>query len=197
MINLLVKILLIGIAITLTIALNDFSPILREEILYIKNDIKLLSMVLIFYVFLLAIPYFPSVEFALVLLLILGFESSFLIYISTVLGLILPFFVGRFFSDKYCRKVENIFAGFNFLKRVNKVSPVLSLIIFLNMPGNIVLGGGGGIGIMYGTLKIITPIKYFVGVSIAALPIFIVGYMSIAIIDFYIIFKNHFWLKLF
>lgn len=185
MCKLFIKLLVVGIAIYLSTTLSKYSSSITEAISYVNNDITLLALILFTYSLLLAIPYIPSAEIAFCLLLVLGSESAYVVYLSTILGLLLPYFFGRYWSEKHNTKIEGVIAGSRFLKRVNTMSPVLSLILLLNMPGNTILGGGGGIAAVYGSFRIISPLEYLLSISIAALPIFLVSYLSTTLTTFF------------
>ena len=47
----------------------------------------------------------------------------------------------------------------------------LALALAINMPGNIVLGGGGGIAMMAGLSRMFDPLPFLLTVLIAVLPI--------------------------
>ena len=185
MYKLLMKLLIIGMAFYLSITLSKHSSSITEAITYVNNNMVLMALILLAYSLLLAIPYIPSAEIAFCLLLVLGIESAYVVYLSTIFGLFLPYCFGRYWSEKHDTQIEGVIAGSRFLKRVNTMSPILSLILLLNMPGNTILGGGGGIAAVYGSFKIISPLEYLLSISIAALPIFLVSHLSTILTIFF------------
>ena len=50
------------------------------------------------------------------------------------------------------------------------VPPIWSVALF-NMPGNSVLGGGGGIALMSGISRVLCPVRFFLTVLVAVSPV--------------------------
>lgn len=151
----------------------------------------------IVYAVVMAIPFVPGVEIGLSLIGMLGPPIVFLVYVSTVAGLSLSFVVGRIISLK---RLINLFDAFQ-LKRAsglvaalepmsreerlaflvskapNRLVPVLLrhryllLAILFNVPGNFLIGGGGGIAMMAGISGLYSTLGFFVTVLIAVSPL--------------------------
>ncbi|NRF62046.1 hypothetical protein [Vibrio coralliilyticus] len=183
MFNLTIKVSIIGIAFYLSYLLSSYSYAAAEVIQNLHSTPQLLLVLLFMYSILLALPYVPSAEIALCILLVLGSQSALIVYMFTILGLSIPYFAGRYFRIKKSIQVDHFIAGSNVLKWASSMSPMLSLSLLLNMPGNSVVGGGGGIGIVYGSSNLLPPLKYILGVSMAALPVFAIGQISTLLID--------------
>lgn len=149
------------------------------------------------YSILLAIPYVPGAEVGLAMMSVLGPAIALLVYVCTVVGLSLSFFVGRMIPiSTLIRFTENI----NFdrtselLKEIeargkqerlaylvnmapNRFLPVLlrfrylTLGIALNIPGNFLIGGGGGIALFAGISRLYSCSGFLITIAIAVAPI--------------------------
>lgn len=138
--------------------------------------IGVLSVLLLAYALLIAVPFMPGIEIGISLLILKGAAIAPFVYLATVLGLLLAFTVGRFLPHGWLR---NILADLR-LKRacalVNRLEPMsreerlahltdrapgwlkpligpwryLLLAALINVPGSAVIGGGGGIAFTAG-----------------------------------------------
>ncbi|WP_438463626.1 hypothetical protein [Marinomonas sp. PE14-40] len=175
MINFLFKSIIILTALYISFIFSQNSESITNLMLKVRENQIIFSAILILYIILLAIPYIPSAEIALCLLIVLGNESSSIIYFSTIIGLMIPFLIGRYFSERKDKKIENFFIHSKILTHIGRFNPVVTLALLINMPGNTLLGGGGGIAMTFGSGKLLSPFKYLLGVLVAALPIFVIG----------------------
>ena len=149
------------------------------------------------YTGLMAIPFVPGAEIGVAVLIILGPKIAVLVYLCTVAALSLSFLVGRlvpertlicFLWDLRFHKASGILAQVEGLDSQNRLSLMLdrspkrliplllryrylALIVAINLPGNIVIGGGGGIALMAGLSRLFSPSGFVVTVAIATLPI--------------------------
>ena len=148
------------------------------------------------YVLLMALPFVPGVEIGLGMMLMFGAPIVPLVYGSTVLALCLSFLIGRLVPQtviigvcdhlrltrtaRLLREVEHLDAGDRpaFLLRAapGRLLPLLlrhrclALVFALNVPGNAVVGGGGGIGLVAGYSRVFTFPAYASAVAIGILP---------------------------
>lgn len=149
------------------------------------------------YIALLAIPFMPGAEIGITMILLLGTKISFLVYVCTVTALIPPYLVGRLIPAKYCAYllgfiglskaqclVERI-APLSAQKRLDylvdnaptRMGPFLvrhrfiALAIVLNIPGNIIIGGGGGIAMIAGMSGLYSLPRYLLTIAVAVAPI--------------------------
>ena len=149
------------------------------------------------YALLLAIPFVPGVEIGLALIGMIGPGIVFLVYVSTIAGLTISFFVGRLMS---LRGLINLFEGLrlaNAARLLSKIEPMdsddrlrflvskapsrfvpillkhrhLALAIAINIPGNIVLGGGGGLTLMAGVSRLFSVPAFLVTIAFATAPV--------------------------
>lgn len=149
------------------------------------------------YVLLLSVPFVPGAEIGLTLLTVFGAPIAPLVYCATVAALMLSYGVGRLVPTqrvvaglhwlRLTRAAEGVarMAPLSHDERIARIlqggSPrlirfatryrYLALILAVNTPGNVVIGGGGGIALMAGMSRLFAPLPYFLAVAIAVAPI--------------------------
>ena len=149
------------------------------------------------YALFIAIPFVPGVEIGLTLITILGPSIAMLVYLSTLAGLILSFIVGRLLSLKTLveflehlrfHKASALLAtiepmnmedrlAFLLSNTPNRIVPFLirhryfALAIVVNVPGNIILGGGGGIALIAGASKLFSLSGFLAAIALAVAPV--------------------------
>ncbi len=158
---------------------------------------RIIMMSMFTYTILMAIPFVPSAEIGFAALMILGPRIAIFVYLTTLIALSLSFVVGRFipekilinfFHDLHLHKLSNLLAEFEGLDSQQRLKMMLTrspkrfvpyllkyrylaLLLAVNMPGNVVIGGGGGIALMAGLSRLFSPSRYFLTIAIAVLPI--------------------------
>jgi hypothetical protein len=154
------------------------------------------------YFALMSIPFMPGAEVGISMILVFGSKISFLVYVCTVAALIPPYLVGRLIPVKQCARLF-AFLGLTKISRLlEQVAPLsadqrlahllnntpsrigpfllrhrfLALALALNLPGNMVIGGGGGIAMLAGMTGFYPVHIYLltVAVAVAPVPLFIV-----------------------
>ena len=159
--------------------------------------ITVLWFAIVVYVLWMAIPFVPGIELGLALMIMLGTRGIVLVYLCTLLSLSLSFIIGRliplhgfarFLGWLHLHKVQDLVLQLeplnseeklNFLLRSapSKVIPFLlkhrylTIAIALNLPGNALIGGGGGIGLITGMSRLYPFPKYILLVSLAITPL--------------------------
>ena len=160
-------------------------------------NLWLLSLLLLTYALLIAIPFVPGVELGLSLLVLQGPAAAPWVWLATVLGLGLAFVGGVLLPP------ERIAAGLRDVRLrraaslVDRVAPLsgpdriallcarlpgwltpialryryLVLALLLNIPGNALIGGGGGIGLIAGLSGIYAPGRTLVTFALAVSPV--------------------------
>ncbi len=149
------------------------------------------------YTLLIAVPFVPGVEIGLALISMLGPAIVFLVYLCTLTGLSVSFVVGRFLplnglinllddlhlhkSSHLLRTIEpmNRQDRLKFLasKAPNRYIPFLigrrylALAVVVNLPGNIVIGGGGGIALMAGASRLYSLPGFIATIALAVSPV--------------------------
>lgn len=149
------------------------------------------------YIIFMAIPFMPAVEIGLSMLVIFGPKISFLVYVSTVVALTLAYLVGRVLPGRLAAKAFGL-VGLtktqNFVDRLARLSPhermallmrdsparllphvlrhrFIALAVLLNVPGNVVIGGGGGIALVAGMTRLFPFPAYLFTVALAVAPV--------------------------
>ena len=168
--------------------------------LFPRHDSMLHTVLLIAaatYILLMAIPFMPGIEIGLAIMMILGSKGALLVYLCTLIALSISYAVGmliplrvvyRFLkwlhlirASELVRKLEHLDqqGRLKFLseKAPRKFAPFLlnhryaTIAVVLNLPGNALIGGGGGIGLIVGMSSIIPFHKYFLILACAVAPI--------------------------
>lgn len=160
-------------------------------------QVWMLVGLLLAYVILIAIPFVPGVEIGLSLLAMQGAWIAPYIYLSTLAGLMLAYAVGewlpyarlhRALQDLRLHKVCRLLEGFQPLTRAQRLAllhdraprwlrPFVSryryllLAALVNLPGNALLGGGGGILFVAGFSRLFTPLGVVITMTLAVMPI--------------------------
>ena len=149
------------------------------------------------YMTLLAIPFMPGAEVGISMILVFGSKICFLVYVCTVAALIPPYLIGRLIPAIYCARAFE-FVGLSKAQRlVERIAPLtaqqrldylldnaptrigpflirhrfVALAIVLNIPGNIIIGGGGGIAMIAGMSGLYSLSRYLATIAIAVAPI--------------------------
>jgi hypothetical protein len=149
------------------------------------------------YALLLSLPFVPGVELGWALMMLLGVEGVIGAYLATLAGLSLSYAVGNripleviarllrwlhlFRAAAWLGRLEPLDAaqGLDLLiaRAPARIVPhllrhrYLALVVAFNLPGNILLGGGGGIGLLAGLSRLFTLPKYLLTVCLAVAPV--------------------------
>ncbi len=175
--------------------------------LYPRHESMLHILLLSFiglYILLMAFPFMPGIEVGLALMVVLGSKGVVLVYASTLLALSISFAIGRVVPcriicaalnwlhfDKASALVAQIEPmtqqqrlDFLYQRAPSRVVPFLlnhrylTIAALLNLPGNALIGGGGGIGLIVGMSKIIPFYRYLLLVAIAIAPVPLIIYLQ-------------------
>ena len=152
---------------------------------------------LIVYTVLIAIPFVPSVEVGWGLMLLLGADLAPLVYLFTVVGLTVSFMGGRlipesrlqtFLEDLSLKKAGRLVEKLKTLDTEQRLSLLLSrapakfipnllrhrylaIAVALNIPGNTVVGGGGGISLAAGMSRLFGSCRFVLTLAVAVAPV--------------------------
>ncbi len=150
----------------------------------------------ILYIVLMATPFLPGIELGLVLMIMLGPKGILVTYVCTLIALTLSYSLGRlipghilvsFLQWLQQARAAALLSDFNttapderlrFLaeRSAKRAIPILMkrrylvLALLLNLPGNALIGGGGGIAMTAGMSRVYSFPRYFLLISIAILP---------------------------
>src|SRR3990167_7575953 len=168
--------------------------------LFPRHEPLMQAMVLGFallYVVLMATPFMPGIEVGLALMFLLGGKGALLIYLCTLAALSISFAVGRSLPPRWLwhmldwlhlhragalvRQLEPLDPAAR-LKLLNDKAPktvapfllehrYLTIAVLLNLPGNALIGGGGGIGLVVGMSRLVPFHGYLTLVACAVAPV--------------------------
>jgi hypothetical protein len=149
------------------------------------------------YILWMAIPFVPGIELGLALMVMLGPQGVVLVYLCTLLSLSLSFALGRLISLKALARFLgwlHLHKARDLMHRLEPLNPqerldallqtapskivpfllehrYLMVAFILNLPGNALIGGGGGIGLIAGMSKLYSFPRYLLVVSLAITPL--------------------------
>jgi len=152
------------------------------------HDPLILGTVLIVYIALIATPFVPGAEIGLFLLALFGAPMAGPVYMATVVALTLSFLVGQSLPrvsllglqrpTEYWSAASQHLLGSeltastpsNWLRHLVRFR-WLALILLINMPGNTLLGGGGGIAMAVGNSRVFTIWTFLFSAAVAVAPV--------------------------
>ena len=158
----------------------------------------------IIYSLLLSLPFVPGVELGVLLMCTFGKEGVVFVYLATVAGLSLAFLIGRLIPQRWidpgltrfgnsrscsdqsdeiekmadCISVSRKYIP-SWLKSYLVKYRYLTIAILVNLPGNYILGGGGGISLACGTSRHISWKGFLVTIIVAVSPVPVLAYLGI------------------
>lgn len=172
---------------------------LRIEIRPSNEDLvhRMIMLAAGLYALLLAIPFVPGMEIGLALIGLLGPPIVLLVYLCTLLGLTMSYLVGRLiplsglaslFEDLNLVRASALLKtiepmnreqrlAFLLNKAPNRFVPFLlrhryiALALVLNVPGNVLIGGGGGIALIAGLSRLYSTLAFLVCIALAVAPV--------------------------
>lgn len=149
------------------------------------------------YIGLLALPFVPGAEIGLAMLTAFGPAIAPLVYTATVAAMMLAFMIGRFlpiaalgqvFGALRMRRAADLIARAAPLSDEERLQLLLdgappriialalrrryiALALAVNIPGNAIIGGGGGIMIMSGMSGLFAPLPTLLTIALAVSPV--------------------------
>ena len=157
----------------------------------------IIIMSLVVYTVLIAIPFVPSVEVGWGLMLLLGADLAPLVYLFTVVGLSASYIVGRRIPESRLQTFLEEFSLTRASQLVGKLKTLgteqrlslllarapakfiptlmrhryLAVAVALNIPGNTVIGGGGGISLVAGMSRLFGFCRFVLTLAVAVAPV--------------------------
>jgi len=151
----------------------------------------------ILYVVLMALPFMPGIEVGLMLMAMLGVGGIVLVYLCTVLALSLSFLAGRLLPPRYVARALGWLRLVRARKLVTALEPLgaeerfrvlaqstpsrivpfllrhryLVLAVLFNLPGNVVIGDGGGIALIAGMSRLFPFPRFVLLICLAITPV--------------------------
>jgi len=198
--SLLRTVLRIGFIVVVVFIVYQLISWVMSEAEAARNGPLMIGLMLVLfcaYIILISIPFVPGIEIALSLMLIHGPEVIIWVYVTTVLGLFLAFLAGQYLSYDYLHSVFrdmrmkracDLLDTIQPLSRDERISFLNSKIpnplrpfliegryaiigVLLNVPGNALIGGGGGIMLIAGLSRVFSTYWMFVTLLFAVSPI--------------------------
>jgi hypothetical protein len=186
--------LLLGGGIYLGQALLQWIPAPDSDVMPLSWPVLGISGV---YVLAAALPFVPGAEIGLSLMMVFGMRITLLVYLCMVAALWLAFGAGRLVPS---RRLQRFFLAVNMRRAARLVrdsltmSPqercdflmaqapgrllpfllrhrYLALIVVLNVPGNVVLSGGGGLALFAGLSRLFAPLGFCLATALAVAPV--------------------------
>lgn len=190
---------LIALLIAANIFVRNYMEVLHFPIRPGNEDAvhRTIMMSAVLYALLLAVPFVPGAEIGLGLLAMLGPPIALLVYLCTVAGLSLSFILGRLIplsvlarvtkdikldrTSKLLKEIEplNKKQRLSYLtsKAPKRLLPLLlryrylALAAALNIPGNYLIGGGGGIALFAGVSRLYSVPGFLITIALAVAPV--------------------------
>lgn len=174
------NILLIGIIAFLSFFILSDTSLIKSSILSLREQMGIYSIALLTltYAILLSIPFVAGVEIGLALMAVFGDIGIIAAYFGTISGLSISFLYGKYIfktsKGSEMQKLTNEVSAFSYF-----VPRWISLPILINMPGNSLVGGGGGIAFLFGLEREISYLNFLVIISLCTLPIPLLFYSGL------------------
>jgi len=157
----------------------------------------LLTIMLLGYAILIAVPFVPGVEIGVTLLILRGAPIAPLVYLATVLGLMAAFLIGRYISYRWLRQTLLDFRLLRLCEMLDNshgLTPDERIALFkarlpawlgphlmrwrylvlaglINLPGSSLIGGGGGILLMAGISRVFMTTATIMTIILAVAPV--------------------------
>lgn len=155
------------------------------------------AAVVLAYIVLTAIPFVPGTEIGVALLMVFGARIALVMYLATVAALTLAFAVGRLAPGRRLAAWlgrRGLIRAAAVIEAFERLSPrgrdryltqtlpgwlkpwlvdhrMITLIVLINLPGNTLVGGGGGIAMMTGLSKLMPFSHFLAAVLVAVAPV--------------------------
>ncbi len=169
----------------------------RTADIHPSAQVGMLVALLLVYVLLIAVPFVPGIEIGLMLLAVEGAWIAPWLYLATIAGLLLAYGAGewvpyarlhRILADLHMRRACALLEHVHPLSREERVMllrdnapkwlrPFISRYRYLfvaaviNLPGNAVIGGGGGILFLTGLSRLFRPAAVALTLALAVMPV--------------------------
>ena len=156
-----------------------------------------LWIAVVVYILWMTVPFVPGVELGLALMMALGPKGVVLVYLCTVLSLSISYAIGRLIPLKTFAGMLGWLHLHRFQRLVLQMAPLdseqklkflisaaprkiipfllrhryLMIAVLLNLPGNALIGGGGGIGVITGMSGLYSFSRYILLVTLAITPL--------------------------
>lgn len=160
-------------------------------------DLQIMVVGIVLYTILMAIPFVPGLEVSLGLLAVFGPRVAVAVFAATVVALCLSYLIGKILpvgllatlfgalglqrAKGLVLRLETLDPDQRLLTLIDhapkQIVPLLlkhrylAIIVALNVPGNAIIGGGGGIALLASMSGLFTMPRFVVAVTLAASPV--------------------------
>lgn len=160
-------------------------------------QIGVIILLILTYAVLITIPFVPGLELGLTMMVVEGPWITPFVYLATVAGLSLSFCLGQWLPYRWLerglevlrlRRGQQLVAAFGPLDRNARLELLKNrgpswvgvylarfryvlVAALLNLPGNSVIGGGGGVCMLAGLSHLFHPVATFLTISLAVAPV--------------------------
>lgn len=162
-----------------------------------RMPVIILALLLLAYAVMIAVPFVPGIEIGLSLMLLQGGVVAPWVYIATLMGLMLAYCVGAMVPYRLLRQTLFDLHLYRACRLVEKIEPLdsaarlallqdrlpariapiairyrtLVLALLINIPGNSVIGGGGGIMLFAGMSRLFNASTTALVLAVAVAPV--------------------------
>ncbi|MDX2484903.1 MAG: hypothetical protein QNK42_14715 [Pseudodonghicola sp.] len=169
----------------------------RAEDIHPGAQVSMLVALMLIYALLIAVPFVPGIEIGLMILAVEGAWIAPWLYLATIAGLLFAYGAGewvpyarlhRILADLHMRRACALLEQVHPLNREERVMllrdnapkwlrPLISryrylfVAVVINLPGNAVIGGGGGILFLTGLSRLFKPAAVALTVALAVMPV--------------------------
>ncbi len=167
-----------------------------------ENDVRILLLLALIYATVLAMPFVPGMELGVLLMVALGPRGVVLVYAASLLGLSVSYAAGRWLPLHWTparrlnvdpakarldttSQLQSLVSGHCLARRLPTrlmarlaTHRYLAFAVSLNLPGNMVVGGGGGIALLCGLSGLYGYWRFLFTVAVAISPLPIATLMS-------------------
>lgn len=166
--------------------------------------IGMLTLVILGYALLIAVPFMPGIEIGISLLILQGASVAPFVYIATVAGLLIAYSAGRLMPYSWLHSTLQDLrwtSACDFVERLEpmdraermshltdrlppRLRPIVKagryplLAFLLNVPGNSLIGGGGGIAFVAGFSRLFKPSWTALAIALGVLPVPLLVWLS-------------------
>ena len=156
-----------------------------------------LTVMVLAYAVLIAIPFVPGIEIGISLMMMRGAEVAPVVYLATVAGLLVAFLAGQFLRHNWLRRALldlRLRRAAEFLDRIQELPRperlsllraslpprlgrlaidfrYISVALLVNLPGNALIGGGGGICLIAGLSRLFSTWIFALTIALAVAPV--------------------------
>ncbi|WP_097928201.1 hypothetical protein [Monaibacterium marinum] len=190
-------IVLVLIAGAVLLAISEYTGLtqVRGDLLAYSVKHNLLAMLLFGYAMLLALPFVPGVTLGFAIMMVFGPQTAPVVWLASVCGLTFTFSLGRiapraWFAPLLVRvglqeKLRYLQAGAGFSEQERLLGlfgahpwvarligwRYVALAVLVVLPGNVLIGGAGGISLLAGLSRAFHPVKFVLAVGLPMAPL--------------------------